>query len=390
MENVKKELNIYMLGFKYGGVERVFLNIFNKFDFEKYSIRLFIFDEEDKYDKIFEEISKSIKINSIKYSETIKKISNYIELNKESTIFFQVLIRKLLSFIKILYIKKWVKNNNKKSKACVNIAFFGSHIEMFAIKNFYNKIVWVHSNPENFSNTKIKRILMNCLYRRMDKIIVLTEEMKGKMEYIYPKIKDKLIVIPNGIDIKKVQELSEETLDFTNYILMIARLDEKSKDYKTLIEAYKILKEVYFIKEKLVIIGDGDDKNLIEDLIKKNNLQNEILMIGNIKNPYKWIKNSKLLVHSSKYEGFGMVLLEGLVLEKKIISTDFKYGAREILQNGKYGKIVKVGDKIELSKSIFEFLNEKEKLVDIQDYIQKYNQVNIIRQISTLFCKGDK
>ena len=96
-------------------------------------------------------------------------------------------------------------------------------------------------------------------------------------------------------------------------------------------------------------------------MIKDEDLQEYIKLLGVKKNPYPWIKNSKLLVHSSRYEGFGLVLVEALILGKVVISSNCKVGPREILNNGEYGSLVEVGDYNAMAQEILELLQENPK-----------------------------
>ena len=134
------------------------------------------------------------------------------------------------------------------------------------------------------------------------------------------------------------------------------------KDYATLIKGYKLALESG-IKEKLYIVGDGPDKKEIENLIKESDVEDKVILIGKTTNPYVWMKNSKLFVHSSKYEGFGLVIVEAAILGKAIISSDCKVGPKEILGNGKYGKIFSVGDFEKLKVELIKLLNNKDERV---------------------------
>ncbi|MGL5621960.1 glycosyltransferase, partial [Cetobacterium sp.] len=138
------------------------------------------------------------------------------------------------------------------------------------------------------------------------------------------------------------------------------RLDTVQKDYATLIKGYKLAAE-NGVKEKLYIVGDGPDREEIENLIKESGLEGSIVLIGKTTNPYVWMKNSKLFVHSSNYEGFGLVIVEAAILGKAIISSDCKVGPKEILGDGKYGKVFPVGDYEKLSLELVKLLKDEEE-----------------------------
>lgn len=166
---------------------------------------------------------------------------------------------------------------------------------------------------------------------------------------------------------------------------MVSRLDNVQKDFDTIIKAFKIVKQKR--KDiKLYLLGDGPDKEKIENMIKNEDLQEYIKLLGVKKNPYPWIKNSKLLVHSSRYEGLPTVLIEALILNKIIISSDCPTGPREILDNGKYGSLVEVGDYDSMAQEILELLQENSKkkekyLSNIDKSIERFDKKNIIKQI---------
>ncbi|MGL5051683.1 MAG: glycosyltransferase, partial [Fusobacteriaceae bacterium] len=134
--------------------------------------------------------------------------------------------------------------------------------------------------------------------------------------------------------------------------------------YFTLIKGYKLALEGG-IKEKLYIVGDGPDRKEIEELIVENNLEGNIKLLGKRKNPYLWMKNSKLFVHSSKYEGLPTVLIEAMICSKIIVSSDCPTGPAEILKGGHAGALFKVGDYNKLGSILENILKDP---IQIKNY----------------------
>lgn len=92
-------------------------------------------------------------------------------------------------------------------------------------------------------------------------------------------------------------------------MLMVSRYDMEQKDFTTLINAYKIYDNILGEKSiKLYLLGEGPDREKLKNIISKNKLENKILLLGAKKNPYVWMNSSKFMIHSSKCEGFGLVL----------------------------------------------------------------------------------
>lgn len=258
------------------------------------------------------------------------------------------------------------------------------------------KVVWVHNSIPKLKKKRSKIERFGKRLENYDKIVAICDEMKEELKSIYPNIKDKIVRIYNPFNFERISKLSmskenlsldEKKLLKDDYIVAIARLDNVQKDFITLVKAFKSLKEKGH-KEKLYIIGDGPSRQEIEKEIRNNNLEKEILLIGNKKNPYIWLKNSIFFVHSSKYEGLPTVLIEALICEKMIISSNCPTGPKEILKNESCGKLFSVGDFKELSNLIEVYLDSKEKreefLKEILVRREEFNKNIVIKEYEKL------
>ena len=143
-------------------------------------------------------------------------------------------------------------------------------------------------------------------------------------------------------------------------------------------------KKIYI---KLLLLGDGPDREKIKDKIRVAGLEDTILLLGNVENPYVWIKHAELLVHSSKYEGLPTILIEALVLKKYIISSECSTGPKEILRNGQLGKLYKVGDYKTLAELIQNKIIHDESIDEkiIENNIKEYNKELVIEKYEALF-----
>ena len=98
------------------------------------------------------------------------------------------------------------------------------------------------------------------------------------------------------------------------------------------------------LNAKLVILGEGPQRSLLESLIREFSLEHKVQLRGFVVDPYPWYRSADLFVLSSKWEGFGNVLVEALECGLPIVSTDCPSGPSEILENGRYGTLVPVGN----------------------------------------------
>ncbi|WP_293960779.1 glycosyltransferase [uncultured Fusobacterium sp.] len=387
---MKKKILFYTSGVGLGGVEKVVLEVLKEVDKSKFDIKLALqYENENLFEN---EIPKEVKYKYMLPQKIIDKSLYYKERKKN--IFYKMLYSFMLSYEKYTIKKNYLEFS--KDREIVIDFKSGDFLKLINLENRVDKkrICWLHGEITKLNKyEKRKRFLRENL-NKCDKVVCICEDMKNGVIKEIPELKEKLEVIYNPFDIEKIKIKSsdyseikdnEKNLLEDNYIIMVSRLDNVQKDFDTIIKAFKIVKQKR--KDiKLYLLGEGPDREKIENMIKNENLQEYIKLLGVKRNPYPWIKGSKLLVHSSRYEGFGLVLVEALILGKVVISSNCKVGPREILDNGKYGSLVEVGDCNSMAQEILELLQEnsikREKyLSNIDESIERFDKKNIIKQI---------
>lgn len=171
-----------------------------------------------------------------------------------------------------------------------------------------------------------------------------------------PIIPKSIKVIYNPFDFDEIRAKAKEKIDFKfpkEYIVHVGRF-AKIKRHDILIKAFS---EIENKDIKLVLVGEGAEKENIQKLVKKLNLQNRVIFAGFYKNPFPIIKNAKLLVLSSESEGFGNVLVEALILDTNIISTN-TLGANDIMESNFSKQLVAINNINDLSRKINIYYNK--------------------------------
>ena len=248
-------------------------------------------------------------------------------------------------------------------------------------------ILWEHSVTSIHAKTTISKIyfirynIIKYFYNRADSIVVASKGICIDLVNNFNISKKLINIINSPVDVKAIIALSrKENKYYKNherYIVSIGRL-VKSKNFDLLINAFKIISSE--TKYKLLIVGEGPEKENLKQKIKKLHLKQNIKLLEYIKNPYPVLKDAELYAMSSSWEGFGLALIEALALNKNIVSTDCKCGPSEILDNGKYGVLVSSNNEIEFANSLLKVINgeikfDENKLVERAD---KYDIDNII------------
>ncbi len=158
-------------------------------------------------------------------------------------------------------------------------------------------------------------------YRFADVIVCQTDAMKNSLAQHVPFLKNKMVVIPNLLNIQKIANdaaLHDSTIEkYDPYVLAVGRFIPE-KNFEQLIEAYAALPQKPY---QLLILGDGNGRKNLESLIKKLGVSEKVFLPGYQNNPYPFMKKAKICVLNSTVEGFPNSLLQMLLLNEKCIAT---------------------------------------------------------------------
>ena len=138
-------------------------------------------------------------------------------------------------------------------------------------------------------------------------------------------------------------------LDGIPTVLAAGRLSPE-KDYPTLLQAFALVRKNTICR--LYIIGEGAERQKLESLADKLGIQNDVTFAGYVKNPLDYMREADVFVLSSVKEGFGLVVLEALAVGTKVVSTDCKHGPSEILDYGRFGRLVPIKNPRALAEAI--------------------------------------
>lgn len=115
---------------------------------------------------------------------------------------------------------------------------------------------------------------------------------------------------------------------------------------------------------RLLVLGEGSESHAAKKLATELRLGDSCRFLGYSDNPLPWIRYADLLVLCSDYEGFGLVLVEAMACGTQVVATDCPYGPADLLENGRYGRLVPVGDAEALAQAIEASLNSPWTSVD--------------------------
>ena len=298
---------------------------------------------------------------------------------------------------KTVYLKK-VEKIIKEKKYDVVIDYSSN---LLKYNNFDIKVpvfAWIHFSltfGEQLSTDKIEKYKKQ--YKKYDKILAICDTMKDEFVEILGMNKNKVELVYNPINLEIIKEKAENiNPEYENYLkedyfLQVSRLT-KQKQPEHLVDIYYKLKQ-RGIKEKLYFIGDGEKVELIKQKIKEYNLENDVILLGQIENPYPFFKNAKLFVHTGRYEGLPTVLLESLAFGTPVVAYDCPTGPKDILgKNSKYGALIPLNDKDTFVEKVYELMNNNEKyenyknqsLIRANDFSMESNRTKLKELIENI------
>ena len=327
----KKRLLFFANSLYGGGAEKVLQTLLINLDSYKYDITLYSVNEDvlnNKYP------------SNIKYKYIFKQHANNIISRLWAKIANKI---KLIIYYNLSPV--WFYRLFVRGEYDTEIAFiegYSTRIISGSTNKHSRKIAWMHTDLKNNHWTKIA--FRNDkeeakVYSKFNNIVCVSNSVKDIMIELFES--GDYITIYNPIDDKTIQKLSKSVpklkgLNDTIKLISIGRLvSEKGYD-RLLLIVKQLISEG--IKVSLTILGEGGDRQQLEEYIKSNNLANHVFLPGFIDNPYAIMAQHDIFVCSSRAEGYSLVIAEAMILELPIISTNCS-GPVELLENGKYGII---------------------------------------------------
>jgi glycosyltransferase involved in cell wall biosynthesis len=294
----------------------------------------------------------------------------------------------------IRYLQKRLPSALVTAQTHVNIVgiaskfLYGKKIRLVVCEHNNMKEV-VKANP----NEWYRPVFARWFYPKADVIVAVSNGVADGLAEMTDLPRERIKVIHNPVISEIILKKAKEPIMHpwfqdtnTKVMVTVGRL-ENQKDLSTLINALKVINGI--LPLRLIILGEGSQREHLQSLIDKLGLHEIVDMPGFVENPYTYMKHASVFVLSSKYEGFPGVLVEALAVGVPVVSTDCPSGPAEILGNGRYGRMVPVGDVNEMAFAIKETLdNPIPTEVSIKRGME-FNIKNITKEyMKILFLKG--
>ncbi|MGV3504255.1 MAG: glycosyltransferase [Adhaeribacter sp.] len=318
---MKEKTNIFFVipSMHGGGSERVFSHILKFINKDKFQASLVLVRKEGVY---LNSIPDSVRIYDLNASQTRKvpfKLLKLIWKHKPEVVFSTLGHMNLtIALFKFLMPK--------------STSFLARE----------SSTVSVHNKNEKFP--RLFDFLFSTVYKTFDKIVCQSKYMQEDLVTKYQVPLSKTVIINNPVDFSLIEGHIEPAFSpyekGKKHFVAVGRLS-KEKGFDRLIASFSLLQDKNI---HLTIIGDGDDRELLSREIHQLGLEDQISLVGFIKNPYSYMYHAKALLMTSLYEGFPNVVIEANACGTPVIAFHSPGGIGEILVNGSNGWLVRDGD----------------------------------------------
>ena len=236
---------------------------------------------------------------------------------------------------------------------------------------------------------RLSPLLIGVLYPRAAKVIAVSDGVAEDLAERTTLPRSSIEVEKNPIPIEELRALGAAPPPHAWFgkgqppvVLAVGRLT-RQKDFGTLVRAFRQVRNSR--KVRLMLLGEGEDRPMLEALVDRLDLADDIQIMGFLANPYPYYRAADLFALSSLWEGLPTVLLEAMAFGLPIVSTDCPSGPEEILEGGRLGALVPMKDPSALARAITAALPPGEGLVRREyDSLPDYDVERVVNRYSEL------
>ena len=321
-----------------GGAERVMLDIGRLLARRGLAVDLVVIRAEGPYLEILPKEVRLVDLNSTRMVTCLVKLLRYLRRERPKALLVTLETAVLVALI-------------------AKVSFARSVRVVVRQANTYSAL-FAHASLKDRMILRVLKVLM----RRADCVVANSNGSADDLGRSVPGVAGRVQVVPNPVvtpELKDQAALPVEHPWFedtgASVVLSVGRL-APAKDHATLLRAFA--RVVRSQPARLVILGEGPERGKLLRLTEELGIAEHVDLPGFRVNPFAYMSRARLMVHSSRYEGSPNVLVQAMACGTPVVSTDCDHGPREILESGKWGRLVPVGDSEAMAEAIMETLRD--------------------------------
>lgn len=332
---MKKSILFIIPSLSIGGGEKSLINLLEQIDYYRYDVDLFVLRREGLFlDFVpkqvkFIDISNDLKIFQLPIH---KSIVHFLVRGKLSLIYHRVMFsirNKTSSSISKgeqyswKHMRRAIGSIGKEYDVAIGYLEKTSNYICVDCVSAKKKIGWIHTD---YNKLKADKEFDGIYLSRLDSIITISKECEKVLKKEFSSLKDRITTIKNIVSTATIKKMSLENVDILvkeneKIIISVGRLSHE-KGFDIAIKACRVLKDKGY-NLKWFFIGEGPERESLQNLIIENSLSNDCILVGASSNPYKYIAKADIYVQPSRFEGKSIAMDEAKILSKPIVATNF-------------------------------------------------------------------
>jgi len=365
---MKKKILFVMPSLRAGGAEKCLVNLLNEFDYNKYEVDLLLLNKTGIFLKLLtlEVAILTLQDDFAIFSKNpITSFFTFLGKGKFSLAYSRIAFTFKNRFIKNKgiaeqYSWKDLKKAIPKGQKEYDVAI--GFLEKTAIYltvdciSAKKKIGFINND---YAMLKLDAVFDEPYFKQLEYLFTVSESCEVVLKATFPDLKSKIKMMYNILSEKVIQNLAVEKtkgLDTEINLVTLGRLSQQKGFDLAIIAAAILVKKGYNFK--WYILGEGEERSALEQLIKENNLSNNFILLGIKENPYPYINNSTIYVQPSRFEGKSLAIDEAKILHKPILVTNFT-SAKDQIESGVNGLIVPLSEEA-IADGIIELVKNQE------------------------------
>ncbi|MEQ6047513.1 group 1 glycosyl transferase [Lysinibacillus capsici] len=370
--------------FQMGGIQKALINMLKEISpYEKYEIDIFTFSGGE----LMNDIPSNVKVTT--GNLLLQLIATpFAEVKKRNNVWHIILRIVCMIVVRLIgshnFYSMLLKKHRNNCHYDIAISYFNDvpnqyfnkgtnlFVDQFVIAN--RKLAWIHTDPikANFNYEACVKT-----YKNFDRLLCVSVACKENLINFLPEYQHKIQVVYNFFPIEEIKELACQYTPFHKSeldLISVGRIENSTKRFDLIPHLCKLLKETSINNFRWRILGDGPDLLSNQQLALQLGVEDVVEFVGEMKNPYPFIKCSDVFVLTSAYEGYPMVIGEALIVQTPVITTDFAAAGEQIC-NGHNGLITgfNIQDIFQVISSV---MKNTELLHNMKNYIEENHYTN--------------
>jgi len=365
--DARPHLAVLVPSLRGGGAERVAVDLSNRFAMSGMRVDLLLVKHEGPYAGALRQEVNVVDFDKARAARCLLPLSRYLRAERP-----QVMLS-FLNHINILAI----------------IARKLSRVDTRLIVSERNSLVRFREGGLN----RVLRRLTALFYPMADGIVAVSQEMKLELSRDLGLSDDRIVAIPNPIDTQTISRMAHDVpshpwlRDREQPVLLGMGRLVAQKNFPVLLQAFhRVLQSR---RAKLVVLGEGPLRGDLEKQAAELGIGDHVDLVGFQDNPFGWMAACDVFVSASRYEGFPNALVQAMACGLPIVSSDCPTGPREILEDGRWGRLIPVDDVAALADALIATLDDPDP-PDVRSRVAAYSPDHVVRQYAKVMQIPDQ